>query len=118
MKVVFKEPKNKSLIKIHNDLMVETCKSFGVNIAETPQGNTVILSEEGEFELCDYPDLEGIDCVIVGCDDDFESDNTQGFDSVRIETPVDYFLWSGVALGIFLYEYRKSQRHNKSNSGG
>ena len=116
MLVVYSPPKNKKLLALHGDLMAETCKSFGAAVAGKPTGNVVVLSREGEFELSEYPGLKEVDCVVVGCDDDFESDDLREFVSIRIETPVNYFLWSGVALGIFLHEYHKFQRHNESNS--
>ena len=112
MRVVFKKPKNEDLIEIHNDLIVETCRSFGTTIADKPKGNTVILSKGGGVDLSSYSisKLVQIECIMIGCDDNFEPDEIQGLDSIRIETPVDYFLWSGVALGIFLHHLHISSQ--------
>lgn len=100
-----KNPKNREL---HWDFIRETCISFGVDLYEKdqvilpqPKNTIVTLSHETGIALPDF-DFNGINTILVGCDDS-SNDWMTGFRSVRVPTPVNYFLWSGVALGIALY---------------
>lgn len=97
-------PKNAEIVSIHRDLIQETCDSFGVKLTrEIPKGTLVYISQNGGTRLQDaiLPD-DAI--LIIGCDDNQSVDIIpKEAMSIRVDTPSDYFLWSGVALGIVLH---------------
>lgn len=116
MKVIahrINEPKHNGL---HWDFMKETCKSFNVPLEDKAQ---IILPKVSQKVVClrhdrgaclnEY-DFAYISSILVGCDDSGDDNWMDGYDSVRIHTPSNYFLWSGVALGITLYHI-----HNSTN---
>ena len=109
-----KNPNNK---KLHWDFLRETCKSFNAELKDSstiilpePEKNIICLRHDKGIALHDF-DLTQINTIIVGCDDDKNDDWMASYQAVRIVTPNNHFLWSGVALGIALY----SAHHNMHN---
>lgn len=99
--------------RLHWDFMRETCKSFdatllskddvtlpdsGINVVALMHDRGMLLDEISSDQLIK------IDTVLIGCDDNHNNWMIP-YRAVRIQTPVDYDLWSGVALGVFLYQY-------------
>jgi len=105
---------------VHWDLMTETCRSFEStlinkdNHKQSHLKNIIVALRHDKGAYLEDIDTTNIGTVLVGCDD---SDNNDWLDAgvaVRIRTPVDYYLWSGVALGIFLHHLHISSQKNKT----
>jgi len=115
MEVIVAPIKNLENKKLHWDFISETCKSFNAECVPLkleslpPPNNSVIaLTHNGLGGLKDT-NISKITTVLVGCDDDC-NDWMSPYKSVRIQTPNNYYLWSGVALGIFLYAHSMKDR--------
>lgn len=111
--VKFTPPKNPKLVQHIDDQIRETCKSFGAVVVDrdpNPGETVVYLSAEGGDDL-GVVDLTGDIYLMVGCDDDQRKDDPPPVAlSVKIKTPVDYYLWSPVALGILLFSISEVDR--------
>lgn len=100
---------------LHRDFLVETCRSFNVDLFDKnkkyPEGNIIALRHDKGEHLHEV-ELGDIDTVLIGCDDSGEDGWMEEYRSIKIATPVNYFLWSGVALGIFLYHVHINLKNN------
>jgi len=122
MIVIAAKTKNQDCQKQHWDFLEETCRSFGASLHDIdqpfqpfPAGTPVSLCHDRGQSLSGFEWPEN-PVILIGCDDSHEHDEwlNAGI-QVRIETPVDYFLWSPVAAGIALYHYHQSlTRDNRS----
>jgi len=95
--------------QLHWDFIEETCRSFNAKVLskddiELPIPNIgVIALNHATGDYMQDLDLSEVHTVLVGCDDDRDDDWMAPYRQVRISSPVNYYLWSGVALGIFLH---------------
>lgn len=114
MDVIAHQIINEKHVKLHWDFMEETCRTFGAKLLDKNktsihlEKNIVALRHNKGTPLKDF-DFTNINTILIGCDDDKDDSWMDDYQSVRIETPVDYYLWSGVALGIVLYEIYNRQ---------
>jgi len=110
MIIISERIRRKEHSKIHWDLIEETCRSFNVSVIERTNaiiphnGNVIALRHDKGVSIEDY-DITKVEMVLVGSDDSGDDKWLDGYTSIRIPTPNSYFLWSGVALGIFLYQH-------------
>lgn len=115
MIVISPKMDNKKHRDLHWDFLDETCRSFGATLhnidklAQIPKDNIIVALRHDKGALLGCLDLPSPDIVLVGCDDNTQDDWMNGHIDVQIETPKTYYLWSGVALGIFLYEINRIQ---------
>jgi len=114
MEVIAHKIKNPKHSQLHWDFIEETCRSFNANLNETqskklpdPNSNIIALRHDKGI-LLDGLDFSEIDTILVGCDDSGNDDWMEEYQAVRIPTPNNYFLWSGVALGIVLYKFSQN----------
>lgn len=119
MEVIAHRIINEKHKKLHWDFLEETCKSFDTKLLDkdkteihSEKQKIIALRHDKGIPLNDF-DFTNINTILIGCDDHKNDEWTNDYQAVRIETPVDYFLWSGVALGIFLYQYNleKTKRY-------
>jgi len=111
MEVIAHKMTNPKHSKLHWDFIEETCRSFNATLSEKeskklpePNSNIIALRHD-KGVILDSLDFSGIDTILVGCDDSGNDDWMEQYQAVRIPTPNQYFLWSGVALGIVLYAF-------------
>lgn len=111
MEVIAHKIINEKHKKIHWDFLKETCKSFAVTLIDKedkksprPDKNIIALRHNTGIPLSSI-NLAEINTILLGGDDSGSDTWMEDYQAVRIETPVNYFLWSGVALGIFLYTH-------------
>ena len=100
---------------LHWEMMRETCQSFGavlwdITNNDVPNGKIVSLRHDHGIPVSEYiwPKNNNI-ILMVGCDDSNQNDYLGFGEAIKIPTPVDYFLWSVVALGIVLYDYESKK---------
>ena len=110
MQVIASKIQNKKLSVLHWDFIEETCRSFNAIckdkdkiVLPMPNKTIIALSHLAELTIEDI-DLTNINIILVGCDDSGNDDWMEGYSQVKIATPNPYFLWSGVALGVVLYQ--------------
>ena len=113
MEVIAHKIKNPQHSKLHWDFIEETCRSFNAALSDkelitlpSPKRNIVALRHDKGVFLNEF-DFSGINTILVGCDDSGTDDWMDGYQAVNIRTPNNYFLWSGVALGIALYAFNQ-----------
>ena len=108
MEVIAHKIKNQEHSKLHWDFIEETCRSFNAQVRDpaklpNPGTNIIALRHDKGISLNNF-DLSTVDTILVGCDDSGNDDWLDPYQSVNIPTQNPYYLWSGVALGIVLYQ--------------
>lgn len=113
MKIIAERIQNRMYRELHWDFIRETALSFNATLFESnngglmsPQKGVVALRHDKGVSIESF-DLSQVHTLLVGSDDSGEDEWMEGYKSIRIPTPNNHFLWSGVALGIFLYEHSK-----------